>query len=547
MMNLKILNKIKYFSLLLIITMYANCLASVVSDNDGSAFITKAEFDSLKNNFQNQIDQYNTTIDSKIDDAIASYLSGVKVEKKSTVTLISEISTSTGKGYRSRKGNGGGTSDTGNQWLYPHRVTAEWVLGLSSAVAFRAAWKDRDNGEVYSLYSNTGLTSQTLPSGQTSAWWIDQGSTYGIVRVTNGAWVMGATGIQSFSGQTTMTMSNYPTIYVDKNGVVQEYANRRALIIDMRAVRGANGASANSRYYLLAGVPVGTTPAHYEWPIDTLYDGLPIICRNEQDSAGAGGFGYVYATIKEPTVSYNPNIFVWNPVGVTTAYDSSCEVVEVNEDVNCVPIGSVGGDYQFSGDVVRMVWGGSASGNGSLNTSQTTVPYISFSHAGRNTNLPSDAFETVSGFPYGRLKLKYLQLKDFKSIEVPTRNLYSYEGLPIYTSDKDGTLEFDIKIEKSKKETGDVTNVTLWNDPSTTMKIRIKDKPFTIGDDYSECIKTKINNVESKEGTVTAGTVTTVSCEVEANKTYYIRWYCDGYDYGGEIIYLGNASLTTES
>ena len=59
--------------------------AAVVSDNDGSAFITKAEFDSLKNNFQNQIDQYNTSIDSKIDGAIASYLAGIK-------TVVSEPS-----------------------------------------------------------------------------------------------------------------------------------------------------------------------------------------------------------------------------------------------------------------------------------------------------------------------------------------------------------------------------------------------------------------------------------------------------------------------
>ena len=54
---------------------------AVVSDNDGSAFITKAEFDSLKNNFQSQIDQYNTSIDSKIDGAIASYLAGIAMEK----------------------------------------------------------------------------------------------------------------------------------------------------------------------------------------------------------------------------------------------------------------------------------------------------------------------------------------------------------------------------------------------------------------------------------------------------------------------------------
>ncbi len=62
--------------------------AAVVSDNDGSAFITKAEFDSLKNNFQSQIDQYNSNIDNKIDSAIAQYLAGIKVQKTETKNLM---------------------------------------------------------------------------------------------------------------------------------------------------------------------------------------------------------------------------------------------------------------------------------------------------------------------------------------------------------------------------------------------------------------------------------------------------------------------------
>lgn len=60
-----------------------------LSENDGSAFITKAEFDSLKNNFQSQIDNYNTNIDSKIDNAIASYLSGLKII--TTMVIPSEL------------------------------------------------------------------------------------------------------------------------------------------------------------------------------------------------------------------------------------------------------------------------------------------------------------------------------------------------------------------------------------------------------------------------------------------------------------------------
>ena len=71
-------------ALFLVLLLSIESLAAVVSDNDGSAFITKAEFDSLKNNFQSQIDQYNTSIDSKIDGAITSYLSGINISKEVT-------------------------------------------------------------------------------------------------------------------------------------------------------------------------------------------------------------------------------------------------------------------------------------------------------------------------------------------------------------------------------------------------------------------------------------------------------------------------------
>lgn len=71
----------KSLTIILVICAIGQSFAAVVSDNDGSAFISKAEFDSLKNTFQSQLDQYNTSIDSKIDNAISSYLAGVKVQK----------------------------------------------------------------------------------------------------------------------------------------------------------------------------------------------------------------------------------------------------------------------------------------------------------------------------------------------------------------------------------------------------------------------------------------------------------------------------------
>lgn len=75
-------------ALFLVLLLSIESFGAVVSDNDGSAFITKAEFDSLKINFQSQIDQYNTSIDSKIDGAIASYLAGIDVKKKQEVNTL---------------------------------------------------------------------------------------------------------------------------------------------------------------------------------------------------------------------------------------------------------------------------------------------------------------------------------------------------------------------------------------------------------------------------------------------------------------------------
>ena len=68
--------------------MSINSFAAVVGDNDGAAFITKAEFESLKNDFQTQINRYNSSLDNKIDGAIASYLAGVTVAKVSQLVNL---------------------------------------------------------------------------------------------------------------------------------------------------------------------------------------------------------------------------------------------------------------------------------------------------------------------------------------------------------------------------------------------------------------------------------------------------------------------------
>ena len=75
----------------LIVLMSINTFAAVVGDNDGAAFITKAEFESLKNDFQTQINRYNSSLDNKIDGAIATYLAGVTVGKTNVLAFVGGI------------------------------------------------------------------------------------------------------------------------------------------------------------------------------------------------------------------------------------------------------------------------------------------------------------------------------------------------------------------------------------------------------------------------------------------------------------------------
>lgn len=77
----------KKIAILLILSLKINSLAAVVSDNDGSAFITKAEFDALKSDFNSQIINYENSIDGKIDGAIAQYLSGIRLTTRTEENL----------------------------------------------------------------------------------------------------------------------------------------------------------------------------------------------------------------------------------------------------------------------------------------------------------------------------------------------------------------------------------------------------------------------------------------------------------------------------
>lgn len=78
----------KRIILIVLVLFCTSSFASIVSDNDESVLITKSEFESLKKDFSNQIDNYKFSVDKKIDGAISSYLANYKLQKQEKIDRL---------------------------------------------------------------------------------------------------------------------------------------------------------------------------------------------------------------------------------------------------------------------------------------------------------------------------------------------------------------------------------------------------------------------------------------------------------------------------
>ena len=144
-----------------------NSFAAVVADNDGSAFVTKAEFEAMKSNFAGQISDYNTSIDGKIEGAIASYLAGMRLRNK--VKL---------KNYYENYGNGSvwcwgnnkatrGESPYGGCWMYMMCVDTQ------SQKCSVATWDDRKTWKNQIFRGSNNAQMIELKMFTYTCWYID--------------------------------------------------------------------------------------------------------------------------------------------------------------------------------------------------------------------------------------------------------------------------------------------------------------------------------------------------------------------------------------
>ena len=179
---------------------------AVVSDNDGSAFVTKAEFEALKNNFATQIDNYNTSIDSKIDGSIASYLAGIKLSKVPE-NYFTRIKKALGEVRFKNSVKSTSNAITTNEILNVYRHWRQRrYSGLELIYKYFANIFEAENAHYYTF--NIAL----IRSGTSSSYTDQDSSTY-ILRAATadwdwpptplGQWVVGPTGNYDVNGSQT--------------------------------------------------------------------------------------------------------------------------------------------------------------------------------------------------------------------------------------------------------------------------------------------------------------------------------------------------------
>ena len=143
----------KIIVLLLIFVFSIKVFAAAVSDNDGASFITKAEFDSLKNEFQKQLNDNNRNIDSKIENAVSSYIAGLNSEKVTAFTGATEVKDANSYIYSRKQDYNGITKQIWNDITYTFISWA--VQGTHTGNVFLYPFYNHkvDGSDKYSEYA----------------------------------------------------------------------------------------------------------------------------------------------------------------------------------------------------------------------------------------------------------------------------------------------------------------------------------------------------------------------------------------------------------
>lgn len=177
--------KKKLLAIVFVLVLCVENFAAVVSDNDGSAFITKAEFDSLKNNFQSQIDKFNTSIDAKIDEAISSYLAGITTKRTFEPDILFNKLSASRRNFRNNFSN----PTTNTQADVRIEICKQLTLATVGLWQTMGQSIERANSSFYAistLSGNHAKSRQPKNNGKNGKFLLVKPSSYGGYTVSDG-------------------------------------------------------------------------------------------------------------------------------------------------------------------------------------------------------------------------------------------------------------------------------------------------------------------------------------------------------------------------
>lgn len=471
--------------LLLTLSFVISSFAAAVSDNDGSAFITKAEFDSLKNSFQSQIDQYNTSIDNKIDEAIASYLAGVKVDLvTSLVNMVSAASAQSADNVKFTKWRAPQTSRFADDVTAAYHVMV--ARGLSTYLLNSA-----NAGVTYGYF---GISNHTAWSGSlNSVRYGGTGDTY-TSAVYYAKFPYGTTDETNY--KTTGDVTNFYLANVYRWRIHHEMLVSKYIILVAATLWDGKWSS---------------------WKFPNPTDNIILTDFSTGDTANLPGMKDGTA-ISVGAESVTPNAMIYHTITQTSSSDSTNNAFlnynfsgTVSGTANCVDY-----DFRESYDTSQSktltiqrtakasTWNGGDTGVAiQVNQVQSSgggyigKPWSQVSGHGYSNNY---SFQ----FKYNRQKQYTLNWKDLLHqyyCNVLGTKFYRWQGIPITrTPNKKGTLSFTIKF----------TN----NDSSSNFIYAIADKPFT--NDGNLYPATAAETL--KRETVSGKSEYTVKLELEKNR-----------------------------
>lgn len=514
--------KIRVLCLIISLMLTINCFAAIVSDNDGSAFVTKSEFEALKKDFSDQVANYNSSIDSKIDGAIASYLAGINISKVTPFEPFYAVrnDTSTGKltynvlsinkgslkktkQYQNAysvfvsKWNGRGSWGSTTTTLKPYGHTVATARGWYVAT-ITLAKKFNDTSDIQSVW----VTSKDHPT------WVKNRYELGYLTCSGGvAYVQLWIGSQQvwwiasdvFDGKKINGLISSFSI----GGINSNSYSDSSKTIQLGLIQQ------DTRYNISSGNSlVWRSDMYFNVPGSAL-----IVTKTEKNEDKSI---YLYNEVDDNIVMYN-EADEYLEEYTETAYTSSDKLTVTQEVLH-----SVAGTRQASGT------GDSATNYKYGYEMDTAWPRFRIQQRqnGRDASNNYIRYDNLSQLKNGRL--------EYDDIENDATAAPGFAGgLPLFSFDKSADVNFKIKIvnDASSGLTG-LSTVRVWVSKGEFLNKKISN--------YTESERKNLVKIGSNDYIdINIGETKKISLkDIERKKTYFLKFGDPTQEYGGKIELL---------